>query len=153
MAAPVSDYTTGVDVAGNPITFHHMPDYGSGSCIYWHTSQWRTVEYQNGVYDVHRYNLLASTWRGDCTEGIYYGVYEPSSLMGNHSSITSDPAGGGYLGDITTRRLPVTLDALPAYSEARSSAVGAYHEELKDLARMVARAAFPEYADHEPIMF
>lgn len=89
----------------------------------------------NGMY-AHKYGMLTTSF-------VCYKVYEPSSLFGNHSSITRHPE-HGYLGDITTRRLPAELDALPVYSDERYQAVKAYHKSLEEQAEAYILQAFPQ---------
>lgn len=89
----------------------------------------------NGMY-AHKYGILTTSF-------VCYNVYESSSLFGNHSSITRHET-YGYLADITTRRLPAELDALPAMSDERYQAVKAFHQELEAQAAAYIRQAFPQ---------
>lgn len=89
----------------------------------------------------HRYNILTTTY-------VCYAVYEPSSLMGNHSTITSTEK-HGWLGDITTRRLPPELDALPGWRpgywpEDRIAQVTAWQREQDAEAEAIIRAIWPK---------
>jgi len=99
------------------------------------------VELGGGLI-AHRYNIIAT-----CSVG--YEVYERSSYSGmTHSSFMGTKK-RGVLGDITTRRLPAELDALPAYSEERYQAVKAWHRDLEDMAERCIRDAFPRDFEDE----
>lgn len=89
----------------------------------------------NGII-AHKYGILT-------TPIVCYAAYEPSSLCGNHSSITHHET-YGWLGDIATRRLTPELEALPAYSEERYQAVKAYCKAQEDQAEAYIRQAFPQ---------
>lgn len=59
------------------------------------------------------------------TNTTVYEAYEPSSVAGNHSTITM--IDGEWFGKIATRRLPADINAIPVGPE-RSAAVHAFHE-------------------------
>ena len=84
----------------------------------------------------HRYGILTTSY-------VAYEVYRQTELSAHeYSTITHEPA-YGWLGDITTKRLPAELDALPAWSKERSDAVGVYLDSLKRRAEALIRQAFP----------
>jgi hypothetical protein len=76
------------------------------------------------------------------SRAVYYSVYEPFTAELLHS--TQMTIGGKRMGQLGSRRLPGTLDALPPYSEARSKAVGKFHNEQYALAHKLIVHAFPE---------
>lgn len=99
---------------------------------------------QGNHYLVHRYSILTTSY-------VCYAVYEPSALMGNHSTITTReetrPDGSIYvtwLGDVTTRRLPDALEAMTPGSQERIKAVDAYLDGWKAFAESLIRSAFPQ---------
>lgn len=104
-----------------------------------HVNEWRKV----GDQWVNKYSILGTTI-------VDYAVWEADvptagSLYHNHSTITYRDSGSAKcLGDVTTRDIPAEMDALPAYSEARSRAVVAWYDANKALARALIYAAFPE---------
>ena len=59
------------------------------------------------------------------TSTTVYEAYEPSSVAGNHSTITM--IDGEWYGKIATRRLPADINAMPIGPE-RSAAVDAFHK-------------------------
>ncbi len=59
------------------------------------------------------------------TSTTVYEAYEPSSVAGNHSTITT--IDGEWFGKIATRRLPAEINAMPIGLE-RSAAVDAFHK-------------------------
>ena len=63
------------------------------------------------------------------TSTTVYEAYEPSSVMGNHSSShsTITMIDGEWYGKIATRRLPADINAMPIGPE-RSAAVDAFHK-------------------------
>ena len=83
----------------------------------------------------HRYGI--------CTTSIVaYDIWEPSALMGKHSTITT--IDGKWYGSLPTRYLPQEIDALPAGSDERIAAVDAVHAELERQAETLVKAAFPQ---------
>jgi hypothetical protein len=81
-----------------------------------------------------------------------YSAYEPAAhgLPGagwDHSTLTSEDGSDGFLGRIGTRRLPAELEALPAYSDERLAAVGAWQEAQYREAYALILAAHPEAID------
>lgn len=92
------------------------------------------VEVGNGQI-VHRYDIIG-------TSIVCYVVYEPSSPMGKHSSITHT-AEYGWLGDMTTRQLPALLEAMRPGSQERITAVCTWLDGLNKQARGLILAAFP----------
>jgi hypothetical protein len=69
-----------------------------------------------------------------------YTVWESSALMGPHSTITSNPA-GGWFGRLGTRRLPNAVDAIPV-GPVRFVAVDCHHAAQYRLAYAAIRTAF-----------
>ena len=92
------------------------------------------VEVGNGQI-VHRYSICS-------TAIVDYVVYEPSAPMGNHSSITHTDE-YGWLGDMTTRRLPALLEAMKPGSQERINAVSGWLDGLKQEAKGLILAAYP----------
>jgi len=60
------------------------------------------------------------------TDVTVYEAYEPSSVTGPHSTITT--IDGEWYGKIATRRLPDDINAIPVGPE-RSAAVYAFHNQ------------------------
>ena len=77
-----------------------------------------------------------------------YSAWEPSTPFGGHSTITSEetPEGVKWFGRVGTERLPKELDALPARSEARFTAVREWQRNRYRRAYELIVAAFPEAA-------
>lgn len=99
---------------------------------------------------VHAYTMCG------CPDGageLVLALFEPSSLMGPHSSITGPlvgqlpgATGRETLGDYTTRRPPADIDALPAMTEERYQAVHGWYERRRAEACEIIRRAFPDVA-------
>lgn len=104
-----------------------------------HVSEY--IEMPGGLI-AHRYSICA-------TSAIGYEVYErAASPSGSHSTFARTKE-HGWLGDITTRRLPSKLDALPTWSDERSQAVKAWYRDLEQTADQCIRSAFPQdFADN-----
>ncbi len=75
---------------------------------------------------------------------VEYSAWEPSALVGRHSSITS--IAGEWYGRIGTRWPPPELERLPAWSDERMKAVGRWHEEQYQEAYDLIIRAFPQAA-------
>ena len=108
-------------------------------------NEWKVLDETNeqgNHYLAHRYNILTTSY-------VCYAVYEPSALMGNHSSITHNDT-YGWLGDVTTRRLPDALEALTPGSQERIKAVTTYLDGWKAFAESLIHAAFPQDFDTFP---
>ena len=75
------------------------------------------------------------------TDLVVYEAWEPSAIMGKHSTITS--IDGQWYGRIGTRYLPPELERLPRGDE-RSRAVGKWHEDQYEEAYNLIIKAFPE---------
>ena len=109
--------------------------------------EWKVLDETNeqgNHYLAHRYGICGTSY-------VCYAVYEPTALMGNHSSITTReetrPDGSvnvTWLGDITTRRLPDSLEALTPGSQERIKAVTTYLDGWKAFAESLIHAAFPQ---------
>ncbi|MBA7608583.1 hypothetical protein ES703_15761 [subsurface metagenome] len=76
------------------------------------------------------------------TNLIVYEAWEPSAIMGRHTSITSIDS--EWYGRIGTRYLSPELEKLPAGSEERLRAVGKWHHEQYEEAYKLIIQAFPE---------
>jgi hypothetical protein len=103
------------------------------------------------THDFGSERVDAEKWIGDIvvrrnqiigSRAVYYSVYEPFTASLLHSSQMT--IGGKRMGQLGSRRLPGTIDALPPYSEARSKAVGKFHNEQYALAHKLIIQAFPE---------
>ncbi|MDP2730341.1 MAG: hypothetical protein Q8O55_07655 [Dehalococcoidales bacterium] len=86
---------------------------------------------------VNKYNIIG-------TNLVVYNAWEPSSITGKHSSITT--VDEKWYGKIGTSHVPPALDALPAGSDERIKAVHAYFEEEYAEAYRLIVEAFPEAA-------
>lgn len=73
---------------------------------------------------------------------VEFDVYEPSSLMGRHSTIMHVEK-LGWMGDVKTRRLSSEIEALPVGAE-RLKAVKIHRLELETLAKAYVARAFPK---------
>ncbi len=72
-----------------------------------------------------------------------FKVYEPTTIMGNHSTITHID-GEGWYGDITSRRLTADLEIFPAYSEERRDKVNEWRDKQYIEAKELIFEVFPE---------
>jgi len=95
-----------------------------------------TRSLEGGVV-VKRYNIIT-------TDLWCYRAYEPSSIMGAHSTITT--IDGKWYGEIGSRRLPGWMDAMPSGDE-RSRVVGEYIEANYEQEYALIVRAFPEAAN------
>jgi hypothetical protein len=86
-------------------------------------------------FKVERYRILG-------TRTMIYCVWEPSSPMGGHSTITT--INGEWYGRVGTRRLPAWMESLKSMSDERARIVGEYHEAQYQQAYEIIRNAFPE---------
>lgn len=77
-----------------------------------------------------------------------YKAYEPTTLSGPHSSVTTFD--GVWFGDIATRTPTPELQALPAMSQERYEAVGAWYTKNRAEACALILQAFPEAAEGHP---
>lgn len=84
---------------------------------------------------VHRFAILT-------TSLVHYDVWEPSKMMGAHSTITV--INGSWYGSVTSRPLPAELDALTPGSEGRIKAVTAWQDANYALAEALIKATFPQ---------
>src|SRR5947209_9281122 len=99
------------------------------------------VELGDGLI-AHRYNIIA-------TSSVGYDVYERSTYSGMRHSSFLGTKEYGCLGDITTRRLPSSIDALPAWSDERSQAVKTWYRDLEAMAERCIHEAFPkDFEEH-----
>lgn len=102
--------------------------------------EWRTV----AGFQVNRIGIIGT----DC---IVYSVWEPSSLAGKHSSVTTNPF-GEWVGEVSTREHPPEIKSMPVktangeYCEKRFAAIDAWRKGLYETCRMAIVAAFPEAA-------
>lgn len=86
---------------------------------------------------VQKYNIIG-------TNLVVYNAWEPSSVMGKHSSITFIE--GKCYGQIGHRFMSPEIEALPAGSKERIEAVQkAYDEQYQEAYRLIVEA-FPEAA-------
>lgn len=106
-----------------------------------HVSEWVLLDGGSSYYWVHKFNIIG-------TAIVDYEVFEKCGnrfedgvYIQTHSTFTYKDE--DKLGDVTTRALPASVDALP-YGSARIQAVGAWYDASKALAKAVAVAAFPE---------
>ena len=98
---------------------------------------------QGNAYIARRYGILTTSY-------VCYAVYEPSALMGNHSTIMVH--NGKWLGEVTTRRLPDALEAMKPGSQERINTVTAYLDGWKAFAESLIRSAFPQdFAEQEAV--
>lgn len=110
----------------------------------------KTVHLANGIV-VQRF-LMGGR------ESVGYVAYEPATSTreagSSHGTMTTLDREAGcvgqvaanpaWLGKVATRRLTPALDALPARTEERSKAVGAFHESNYAASYAAIEAAFPE---------
>lgn len=97
-----------------------------------------TSEYKHiGDKVVHKYNIIG-------TNLVVYNAWEPSSVMGKHSSITFIDS--KCYGQIGHRHMPPETEALPAGTEERVNAVTQNYREQDEEAYRVIIEAFPEAA-------
>jgi len=95
-------------------------------------------EYKHvGEKTVHKYNIIG-------TNLVVYNAWEPSSVMGKHSSITFIDS--KCYGQIGHRHMPPEIDALPAGSQQRIDEVHKNYEEQYQEAYRIIIEAFPEAA-------
>lgn len=73
--------------------------------------------------------------------GVTYSAWAPSSLTGNHGTIST--IDGAWYGRLGTERLPADLEALPAMTEQRSTAVRAWQNTRYEAAYEAILEAFP----------
>ena len=83
------------------------------------------------------------------TSYVMFKAYEPSGIMGNHSTITHYDDDGWY-GDISTRRLPEDIEALPKYSNERVEKVHEWQEKNYMESRKLIFEAYPELNELNP---
>jgi len=76
------------------------------------------------------------------TKMIVYEVWEPSSLMGRHSTVRT--INGEWYGRLGTKSLPYEIDQLPAGSNERLLAVGRWLDQQYEEAYRIILAAYPE---------
>ncbi len=86
---------------------------------------------------VHKYNIIG-------TRLIVYNAWEPSSVMGKHSTITT--IDGKWYGRLGTSQVPPDINALPAGSDERIKAVRTYFDKEETEAYRIVIEAFPEAA-------
>ena len=91
-----------------------------------------------GAYTVQRYAIIG-------TQTVAYAAYEPYN--GHTSTMHIDNV---RMGKVTSRPLPADLDALPARSSARLTAVLAHFDALRAESLAAIVAAFPEAAHGTP---
>jgi hypothetical protein len=84
---------------------------------------------------VERYGIIGTT-------ATVYRAWRPSSLCGNHSSITT--FSGSWYGDAGTERPPADIDRLPAMSTERFVAVSNWYASRAEEAYRLIFAAYPE---------
>jgi hypothetical protein len=96
-----------------------------------YVSDWRTV---GSVY-VHRYSILST----DC---VVYAAYE---RLAGHSSMTTHPALGVWIGEIHSRPLSANVDALPV-GPARFAACDAFRAANDVESYKAILAVYPEAA-------
>lgn len=94
-----------------------------------------------GVVKVRRIQIIG-------TGMFVYKAYEPTTLHGPHSGITS--FGGEWYGDIATRTPTPELQALPAMSTERYEAIGEWYRQNRAEACAIILQAFPEAAEGHP---
>jgi hypothetical protein len=75
------------------------------------------------------------------TKYISYRAYEPSTLTGAHSTLTT--INDEWYGEIASRRLPAELDTLPMYSSTRLQAVRSWQKEQYEEGYAAIYAAYP----------
>lgn len=84
---------------------------------------------------VQKYSIIGTTL-------VDYTVWEPSRMMGAHSTITTFD--GKWYGSITTRPLPAEIEALPVGSEERSISCNAFFCDNEEEAKAIVRSTFPQ---------
>jgi hypothetical protein len=80
----------------------------------------------------------------DGSWSVSYSVWEPihgGILNSDHSTITAIDS--KWYGELHSRRLPLVLECLEAYSDERATCVRAWHDELSAMAHSVILHAFP----------
>jgi hypothetical protein len=105
-----------------------------------YVSDWRTV----GAYYVHRYSILS-------TDRVVYAVYEPMTgvlLDSSHSSMMTHPELGRWVGQVSSRRLPAEVDAIPV-GPARWDAIDALRAAQAAECFNAIVGAYPEAARGE----
>jgi len=82
------------------------------------------------------------------TDLMIYSAWEPSCWLpeGGHAHSSLQHIDGVLMGRVGMRRLPAALEALPAFSDARLTAVQAWEGEQEHEAYAAIVAAFPEAA-------
>jgi hypothetical protein len=90
---------------------------------------------QANGFTVQKYTIIG-------TSHVVYDVWE---YYDGHSTMRSQD-GGCWLGRLGTRKLTPDLDALPAWSQERSDAVGAFHDHQYEQAYVAIVETFPEAA-------
>lgn len=76
--------------------------------------------------------------------GYVFGAYEPSSIMGKHSTILH--VEGQCYGAVGTRRLPAEIEALPVGLK-RSAACDAFRKANVEEAYVAILMAYPEASE------
>lgn len=89
---------------------------------------WRTF----GDKFVHAYSILT-------TDRVIVAVYEKND---GHSSFMTHPDLGVWVGQLTARKLPAEIDAIPV-GPARFEAIGDWRKANEKEANDAIRAAFP----------
>lgn len=101
------------------------------------------MEYAPYIHETKRIgDKVIKKYSVAATDLIVYEAWEPSAIMGRHSTITS--IDGEWYGRIGTRYLPTELEELPAGSEERLRAVGKWHEDQYEEAYRLILEAFPD---------
>ncbi len=101
--------------------------------------------------------MLVETTRIIGTDTVYFSAWESVTAHGenSHGTYKTSPMGNGadytWYGRVGTRRLPADFNALPAFSEERKAAVGAWHAAQYDeaYAAIVKHPDFPAQPKHE----
>jgi hypothetical protein len=84
---------------------------------------------------VERYGIIGTTTT-------VYRAYRPSSIAGNHASVTT--FGGSWYGDVATERPAADIESLPAMSPERFVAVSNWYAAKHEEAYRLIFAAYPE---------
>lgn len=78
---------------------------------------------------------------------VVYKVWEQTEFPYGHSTITRLDGIGGWLGQVTSRRVPADIDSLPAMTDERISAVRAWMAENEKESVDAIFEAFPHLLD------
>lgn len=94
------------------------------------------------TYQIQRTRIIG-------TSAYTYSAWEPDTEHCQHSTITH--LAGDRYGQVSSRRLPGYIEAIPVASDARLAAVSAWQAERSASERRLILAACPEAAGGEPL--